>query len=127
VDRRADDPESFRGAPFRRDEPTFKLGYKEASLSVRGISVFLALAVAGIIGSNLYAGLQIQTTIASENRKITDALTAINGRHTVEHTVILKAQDRVACIVSMTIDERTKFRDRYQAGAFKQMCPWMDE
>ena len=38
TERRTDDPAHFQGREFRADGPTVREGYKEASLSVTGIS-----------------------------------------------------------------------------------------
>ena len=126
-DRRVDDPHDFHGPDFRAGEPTLRLGYKEASLSVRGIGVFIALAVAAIIASNLYAGMTITNTIIRENKIVSDALADTQRQGGGEHRMLRIAQDRTSCIITMTQEDRIEFRKRYQAGAFKQMCPWMDE
>lgn len=125
--RRRDDPETFEGQPFRNEEPVLKIGYRQASLSIKGATVFLALAVLAIVGSQFYAGFMIQQTIIAENRKVADQLTSINGRHTAEHAAIIHTGDRTSCVITMDAAARARFRDRYQAGAFKQMCPWVNE
>ena len=38
TERRTDDPAHFQGREFRADGPTVREGYREASLSVTGIS-----------------------------------------------------------------------------------------
>ena len=125
--RRADDPDDFNGHAFRADEPTFRIGYKEASVSVRGISVFIALAVLAIVASNFYASVLIKETIKDENKVIAKALIDSHTLSVKDHTTLRVAQDRTSCIITMTQDDRIEFRKRYQPGAFKQMCPWMDE
>jgi hypothetical protein len=125
--RRIDDPDEFNGHAFRADDPELRLGYKQASLSVRGIGVFIALAVLAIVASNFYAGILIKDTIKDENRVIAKALTDSHTVASKDHITLRIAQDRTSCIITMTQEDRIDFRKRYQPGAFKQMCPWMDE
>lgn len=44
-----------------------------------------------------------------------------------DHMSMKISQDRTSCIITMTVNERERFRERYVPGAFKQMCPWIDE
>jgi hypothetical protein len=97
-------------------EPTLRLGYREASLSIRGISVFLALAVVAIITSNFYSGYRIE-----------QAIVGLRMESMREHMMLRTGQDRTSCILTMSQEDRGQFRLRYQQGAFKQMCPWMEE
>lgn len=114
--RRADDPDTFEGTPFRRDEPTFRIGYKEASLSVKGISVFIALGIAAIVSSTFYSGYLIQQAV------YTTHASAVK-----DHASIKGSLDRTSCQVNLTVEERARFRESYAPGAFKRWCPWVDE
>lgn len=106
IERRADDPE----------ESAFRLRYKETSLSIRGIGVFLALAVTCIIGSNFYVGYRLE-----------QALVVMGLQFGTEHRAIQMGQDRTACQVSLTIEERKMFRETYTPGSFRKWCPWSSE
>ena len=132
--RRADDPAGFDAREFRADEPTLRGGYKEASLSVKGISVFIALAVLALGSITFYSGWQTQKAVeASSIRtekavdKIVQSVVAIQLVTQNEHTLLQRAQDRVSCILTMTTERRDRFRDRYTPGAFRQECPWVNE
>jgi len=132
--RRADDPPEFEGRDFRADEPTLRVGYKEASLSVRGISVFIALAVLALGSITFYSGWQTQKAVeASSIRtekavdKIVQSVVAIQLVAAGEHTLLQRAQDRTSCILTMSVERRDRFRDRYTPGAFRQECPWVNE
>ena len=125
--RRADDPADFNGPDFRSDEPTFKLGYKEANLSVKGISVFIALSVLAIIAAILYGGWRTETTIATSLARLEQSMVAVQVVDGSEHRSIRLMQDRTSCIMTMSPERRDRFRDRYTPGAFKQECPWVNE
>jgi hypothetical protein len=114
TDRRRTDPEGCTEGQARSNG--LEIGYKGLKLNAKGFGVYLALAVVGIVGSNLYAGYRTEQAIVAGGR------TAVT-----EHAILRTTQDRTACIVAMTPEERTRFRERFQPGAFKQMCPWMDE
>ena len=131
---RADDPPGFDGHEFRADEPTLRIGYKEASLSVKGISVFIALSVMALGGTTLYSGGQTQRAVEKSAERTEKAvertLQGFVDIHLVsrnEHTALQRAQDRTSCILTMTAERRDRFRDRYTPGAFKQECPWVNE
>lgn len=125
--RRADDPPDFHGPDFRAEEPTFRIGYKEASVSVKGISVFVALGLLASIGATLYSGKQIEATIIRENARTAEAITLVTRKQDGDHSSLRIAQDRTSCILTMTQEYRGQFRARYQSGAFKQECPWIGE
>lgn len=114
--RRVDDPDTFEGTSFRQGEPTLRLGYKEASLSIKGISVFIVLALLAVIGSNFYAGYLVQQAVSMTHAS------AIK-----DHGFIKGALDRTSCQVNLTVEERARFRESYAPGAFKRWCPWVDE
>lgn len=40
-----------------------------------------------------------------------------------DHRAMMRSNDRLACIVSMTTEERTKFRAG--GGHWSQWCPWL--
>ena len=132
--RRKDDPADFEGRDFRADENTLRVGYKEASLSVKGISVFIALAVLALGSITFYSGWQTQKAVeASSIRteravdKIVQGVVAIQLVTANEHVALQRASDRTSCILTMSVERRDRFRDRYTPGAFRQECPWVDE
>lgn len=125
--RRTDDPEGFNGAEFRGDDPVLKIGYKEAHVSIRGMSVFLALAVLAIIGATLYSGLRIEQTIIRENGAVATALAKFHDETGNEHKALSAAEQQTSCIITMEQADRKQFRDRYQSGDFRRWCPWVSE
>jgi hypothetical protein len=134
IARRANDPDGFDASEFRADESALRVGYKGASVSVRGISVFIALAVLTLGGITFYSGWQTQKAVeASSIRteqavdKIGQTVVAIQVIAAGEHTALQRAQDRTSCILTMTPERRDRFRDRYTPGAFRQECPWVNE
>ena len=125
--RRTDDPPGFDPTEFRKDESTLKIGYKEASLSVKGVSVFLALGLLAIIGAILYSGWRTETTLAAIVGRIEQTIVATQVLDNAQHQTLLHVQDRTSCILTMTPERRDRFRDRYTPGAFKQECPWVSD
>lgn len=125
--RRSDDPRDFHGPDFRAEEPTFRLGYKEASVSVKGISVFIALAVLAIVLAIFYSGYLTKEAVLGQNKAVGEALASVQSTTATEHKSLRTAQNRISCILTMNQEDRIRFRNRYQQGAFKQECPWLDE
>ena len=86
------------------------------SVSARGFGVYAILAVLAIIAAILYTGFETKEAI----RQLTTTMTA-------EHRSLRIAQDKTSCILSLTLEERSTFRLRYQQGSFRQWCPWMED
>lgn len=125
--RRVDDPAELDGTSLRNDEPSLRVGYRELSLSARGIGVYFALAVAAIIVANFYSGYLIKEAVLGQNDTVAKALVTVHTASTDEHRGLRTAQDRTSCILTMSQEDRIRFRSRYQSGAFRQECPWVTE
>jgi hypothetical protein len=132
--RRTDDPHDFDARLFRADENTVRIGYKEASLSVKGIGGLIVAAVLTLGGITFYSGWQTQRAVEAGSartekavEKIGQSMVAIQLITQTEHGTLERAQDRNSCILTMSPERRDRFRDKYQAGAFKQECPWVSE
>jgi hypothetical protein len=91
-----------------------RVGWGAWSLAATGWSTVLALGVLAIVASNLIAGYLFERSNTKEH-----------ATRSAEHFHLRIAQDRTSCILTMTVEERVVFRNRYQIGAFEQMCPWM--
>jgi hypothetical protein len=89
-----------------------EIGYRGLKLNARGMGVYLALAVLGLILSILFSGYLTKEAVLAGNK---------------EHVTLRTSQDRTACIVAMTPEERTEFRKQFHPGAFTKACPWMVE
>ena len=113
---RIDDPPEFDGSAFRADEPTLRVGYKAASLSVKGVSVFILLGLLLVLGTIMYHGWRTEQSIER-----------IGQRVTTEHVASRKTLAQALCLFTMSPDRQAKLRERYYAGAFKQECPWVEE
>ena len=115
--RRSDDPEGFDGRDFRHESrEEIRLGYHGTTFSATGLGVYLAIAFALLITSNIYAGLRIENAILAARKADLE-----------EHLNLARAEDRTACGVLMSPEDRIKFRQDYAPGAFEKWCPWMDE
>lgn len=82
----------------------------------RGIAVIFALCVIAIIASNMYGVWRLE-----------EALLRANGINTKGHATISVGQERLACVVTMTMEQRERFRSEYRPGAFQRWCPWMTD
>ena len=134
TERRKEDPVDFPAREFRANENTLRIGYKEASLSVKGIGGLIVATVLFLGGITFYSGWQTQKAVeASSIRteravdKIIQSVVAIQLVAANEHTLLQRAQDRTSCILTMSVERRDRFRDRYTPGAFRQECPWVNE
>ena len=134
TERRKEDPVDFPAREFRANENTLRIGYKEASLSVKGIGGLIVATVLFLGGITFYSGWQTQKAVeASSIRtehavdKIIQSVVAIQLVAANEHTRLQRAQDRTSCILTMSVERRDRFRDRYTPGAFRQECPWGNE
>lgn len=106
IHKRQGDPDDIDVRAMRQIDPAawdLKLGWGDKSLSVRGIAVVLVIAVAAIVGANLWSAYQ----------------------STGQHSSITRGQDQVACIMTMTGDERTAFRKDVGPNAFERWCWWL--
>src|SRR3990167_8375041 len=124
TERRKEDPADFPSREFRHNENTLRIGYKEASLSVRGIGGLIVATVLFLGGITFYSGWQTQKAVeASSIRteravdKIIQSVVAIQLVAGNEHTALQRASDRTSCILTMTTERRDRFRDRYTPGA----------
>lgn len=113
--RRADDPDAFDGRPFRSEQDEIALRYRSTTFSARGLGVYFALAIAGIIVSQVYTGWRIEQAIWMARRA-----------SATEHASIARAEDRTSCMLTLTLEDRTKFRSEYAPGAFRKWCPWVE-
>jgi len=111
--------EDTRLPDMNKSEGIF-LSWNGKSIGARGAAVYLVLAVVSIIASNLYAGWLTKTAV-------TDAIASIAAATTTEHRKLQIGQDRTSCILTMTVEQREKFRDRFIQGAFKTWCPWVED
>jgi len=114
-DHRHVDPEQ----DMNKSEGVF-LRWNGKSFGARGVAVYFVLAVLAIIASNLFTGWQTKTAV-------TDAISAIAQATAKEHQKLQSGQERTSCVLSMTVEDRVKFRNDYAPGAFKKWCPWVDE
>jgi hypothetical protein len=80
-----------------------KLGWGNKSLSVRGLGVVLVICVAIIVGATVWTAYQ----------------------STNQHGALIRGQDQVACIMTMSADERTAFRKDVGPQAFERWCWWL--
>jgi len=101
--RRNDDPEDVDFSE-ERNGFAWKLPLNLGTLSGKGWTSIVALMIVGSLLS-------------------TSAFAYIAWKGLEDHRSIIRSNDRLACIVSMTQDERTAFRKT--GGHWSQWCPWL--
>jgi len=115
--RRQDDDDDSNEHLRRESNPALwdvQLGWGSKRLSVRGLSITLLLGVCAVIASNIYASNDLRVTM-KEIAKVA----------TTEHGALVNASERLACVVSLTLEDRKLLRENYYRGAFSRYCPWM--
>ena len=80
-----------------------QLGWGDKKLSVRGLAIIAVLAVGVIVGTTLYTAVQ-----------------ADRGHHELS-----RGQDQTSCILTMSQEERTKFRQDVGPNSFERWCWWV--
>ena len=119
--RRADDPEGFEPASFRRSPDELAIGLNGKTISARGAGTLFLVSIISIVLATLGSGYMVKQTVEQ-------SINAVRTVSKTEHTAMKVSQDRTSCIITMSQEERIKFRYDYRPGAFKQWCPWaMDE
>jgi hypothetical protein len=98
------------------DQPELAAAFGRWSLKAKGLGIVLVVSVVAVILSNFYASYRIEQAVYV-------AVKAAGG----EHTSLRLSQDRTSCLLTLTVEERARFRESYQVGAFPRWCPWVTE
>jgi hypothetical protein len=92
----------------------FDIGYKGAGVHARGPLAILAIVfvlMTGVLGWISYStGERIHSAIMQSN---------------AGHTEMAASQDRMACIVSLSAEERARLRIQVSRETFVHFCPWL--
>jgi len=100
----------------RHDDNGFELKLPFGSLSGRGWISIVGLVIIGVFGS--------ATGLIYINYKGFEDVKTILKTTTIEHNEVFKAQERLGCIVSLTVEERTKLR-LGGPTQWQNLCPWL--
>lgn len=92
------------------------VGLGRWKVSAGGMGVIVFLGIAALTASILFGASQVQTALREEGLL----------RQT-EHTELSVSQARMACILTMTVEERMKFRDTFSIDSWGRWCPWVRE
>jgi hypothetical protein len=92
----------------------FDIGYKGAGVHASGplaIFAIVFILMTGVLGWISYStGERIHAAILRSN---------------AGHTEMAASQDRMACIVSLSPEERTRLRVQVSRETFVHFCPWL--
>jgi hypothetical protein len=98
------------------DASALSISWGKATVAARGAAVIVLVMWVTIIASQHYASYRLEQTFRQTHE---------NGN--AEHATLRRSQDRTTCMLSMTTDERSRFRLEYRPGAWKLWCAWMSE
>lgn len=91
------------GGNAGQDVSALIIGWGNKSLAVRGIAVIVFLMLVSVIAS-------------------VGAAHYLSNR---DHEAIRRSQDRMSCILTLTAEERSTFRENYHPGAWSRLCAWL--
>ena len=114
---RKDDDPGFDPRPRRETNPAlwdWEAAYGKASLRGRGLLLAIVLFGVLIVGTNLYFGWRVETSVR--------AALASSGH---EHREIVTSAQQTTCILALTPEERIRFREDLRPDAWSRWCWWM--
>ena len=114
---RQGDPPGSDPRPKREPNPAlwdWEAAYGKAVFRGRGLLLAIIVFGALIVGTNLYFGWRLETSVRS-------AL-ASSGH---EHREIVRSAEQTTCILALTPDERLRFREDLRPDAWSRWCWWM--
>jgi hypothetical protein len=91
------------------------ISWGNKSLAAKGAAAITAIMFVSIVSAILYAGFRVE-----------GAINRVEQAAKTDHDAIRKSQDRLSCMVALSPDERTTFRNEYRPGAWNRWCGWMD-
>jgi hypothetical protein len=100
----------------RSEGSALSISWGKATVAARGAAVVVLLMWVTIIASQHYASYRLEQTFRLTHDHANE-----------EHLTLRRAQDRTTCMLSMSQDERSRFRLEYRPGAWKLWCSWMVE
>jgi len=100
-----------------------KLFWGDKGISVKGIAAIVFLMWLALIGANLYAGYRLEQAFLGNTMRAETLAVQVR----TEHTDMTRANEQTACVVSMTLADREKFRAEFRPGAWSRWCPWIKE
>lgn len=102
------------GGPGGNGGNGFEIGYKGMGVQARGPLAVLAIVFVLVTGGLGFVGYthseRIQILLAKANEG---------------HTEMAASSDRMACIVSLSPEEKTRLRLNVTRDSFANFCPWL--
>lgn len=103
------------------------LSWGRARVAAKGLAAVVLIIFVTQAGIVLYVGHRMETAIGAMQAASTEAIGRIQTAASAEHATQRRSQDRMACLLSLTIEERTRFRLEFKPGAWQRWCGWMTE
>lgn len=103
------------------------LSWGRAHVAAKGIAAIVLIMFVTQGAIVLYVGHRMETAIGTMQTASTEAINKIQFSAAAEHATARKTQDRMACLLSLSIEERTRFRTEFKPGAWQRWCGWMSE
>jgi len=105
------------------DRLALRWGSRE--VSARGLTSILVLGLllglSIIAGSNVYSARLIIEAIKDQSHDLTADHDWLRG----QHDIFANRQDRLACVVALSPEERSRFRADGAPGVWERWCAWM--
>ncbi len=115
---RQGDPPEFDPRPLRQVDPglwDLQLGWGNKTLSVRGLAVVVLIALAAIVGSNLYTGSEVRAAISRYADTVSN-----------EHRQQAREDMRTRCVLALSIEQRAALLSDRSLGAWGRACWWLE-
>lgn len=103
------------------------VSWGKARVAAKGIAAIVLIMFVTQAAIVLYVGHRMETAIGAMQLASTEAINRIQASASAEHGTARKSQDRMACLLSLSIEERTRFRTEFKPGAWQRWCGWMSE
>jgi hypothetical protein len=104
----------FQSQGGRSEGSALSISWGRATVAARGAAVVVLMMWVTIIASQHYASYRLEQTFRQTHENAN-----------AEHGTLKRSQDRTTCMLSMTTEERSRFRLEYRPGAWKLWCSWM--
>ena len=103
-----------------------EFGFGNRVLRTRGLGTLILLSVLFVAGAGLYTEWRLEQVTQSGLEAIVRELTENRRVGKLEHRDIEATLDRQACLLTMTMPERERFRSTFNVGAWSRWCPWIE-
>lgn len=95
-------------------------------LAAKGNLTVIVVCVLGVVATILFTGWRIESAAIHSHDSLLLALSQAKQAEMEEHKYLIRSQDMMSCILTLSVEERRALRERYFPGALQVNCPWID-